>query len=204
MNLRYTLLSVILLLLAFGFTVLPEKNYSKDLSAEDVLLAVLDDSRYISTDEIASLIINNDPSLQIIDVRKPEEFKHFSLPGAINIPLDSLLTENSKYILSQNIKKNVFYSNGSIYASQFWLLAKRMGYKKVFIMQGGLNHWVETILQPKEPKTEDPYSDFANFQFRKGASQYFMGGTSVDNNSSQTSKRAPIIKRKKKPVAGGC
>lgn len=75
MNLRYTLLSIILLALAFGFTVLPEKNLSKDLTADDMLLAILDDSRYVSTDEIASMLINNDPSIQLIDVRTPEQYK---------------------------------------------------------------------------------------------------------------------------------
>lgn len=205
MNLRYTLLSVILLLLAFGFTVLPEKDYSKDLNADKVLLAVLDDSRYLSTDEIASLLINNDPSLQLIDVRKPEQFKEFSLPGAINIPLDSLLTDNASLYLDQDLRTNVLYSNGSIYASQAWLLTKRMGYKKVFIMRGGLNHWVETILRPTEPKQEDPANDFATYQFRKGASQYFGGGSAVAGSSTSKTKKKPIIRsKKKKSVAGGC
>ncbi|MCD6179236.1 MAG: rhodanese-like domain-containing protein [Bacteroidales bacterium] len=204
MNLRYTLLSVILLLLAFGFTILPEKNYSKDLSAEEVLLAVLDDSRYISTDEIASLLLNNDPSLQLIDVRKPEQFKEFSLPGAINIPIDSLLTEEADLYLDQDVKLNVLYSNGSIYASQAWLLYKRMGYQKVFIMRGGLNYWIETIIRPSEPKINEPASAFATYQFRKGASQYFGGGTVDATSSTSTTKKKPIIRRKKKSVAGGC
>jgi len=204
MNLRYTLLSVILLLLAFGFTILPEKNYSKDLTADEVLLAVLDDSRYLSTDEVASLLLNNDPSLQLIDVRKPEQFKEFSLPGAVNIPLDSLLTEEASLYLDQD-KTNVLYSNGSIYASQAWLLSRRMGYKKTFIMRGGLNQWVETILQPTEPKPEDPASDFARYQFRKGASQYFGGGSAdVGSSTSTTKKRSTIKRKKKKSVAGGC
>lgn len=205
MNLRYTLLSIILLLLAFGFTVLPEKNYSKDLTADEVLLAVLDDSRYLSTDEIASLLLNNDPSLQLIDVRKPEQFKEFSLPGAVNIPLDSLLTEEASLYLDQDLKTNVLYSNGSIYASQAWLLTRRMGYQKTFIMRGGLNQWVETILRPVEPKPEDPASAFSTYQFRKGVSQYFGGGSADVGSSASTTKRKPIVRsKKKKSVAGGC
>ena len=205
MNLRYTILSVILLLLAFGFTVLPEKNYSKDLRADEVLLAVLDDSRFLSTDEVASLLLNNDPSLQLIDVRKPEQYKAFNLPGAVNIPLDSLLTEEASLYLDQDIKTNVLYSNGSIYASQAWLLTKRMGYQQVFIMRGGLNQWVETILRPVEPKPEDPASAFSTYQFRKGASQYFGGGSTDVGSSTSTTKRKPIIRsKKKKSIAGGC
>ena len=204
MNLRYTLLSIILLTLAFGFNILPEKNFSKDLTAEDLLLAVLDDSRYISSDDIASMLLNNDPSLGLIDVRDSAQFNAFSLPGAVNIPLDSLLTETASYYLDQNIKINVFYSNGSIYASQAWLLSKRKGFKNVLIMRGGLNNWVETILQPTEPKPNEPSSAFDLYQFRKGASQFFGGGSQVSSSSS-TTKKAPIIRRKKKKsVAGGC
>ncbi len=204
MNLRYTLLSIILLSLAFGFTVLPEKNLSKDLTAEDMLLAVLDDSRYISTDKIASFLINEDPSIQLIDVRDTAQFNAFSLPGSVNIPMDSLLTDFADLYLSQGFKTKVFYSNGSIYASQAWLLSKRKGYKNVFIMRGGLNQWVETILQPIEPKPSDPASAFTTYQFRLGASQYFGGGSAEESSSVSSEKKAPIIKKKKKGVAGGC
>ncbi|MDA3906710.1 MAG: rhodanese-like domain-containing protein [Bacteroidales bacterium] len=203
MNLRYTLLSIILLALAFGFTVLPEKNLSKDLTAEAMLLAVLDDSRYVSTDQIASLLINRDPSVLLIDVRDTAQYNAFSLPGAINIPMDSLLNSLSDLYLSQGIKTKVFYSNGSIYASQAWLLSKRKGYKNVFIMRGGLNQWVETILQPTEPKPSEPTSAFTAYQFRLGASQYF-GGSAKVGNSTNITKKPPVIRKKKKRVAGGC
>lgn len=204
MNLRYTLLSIILLALAFGFTVLPEKNLSKDLTANDMLLAILDDSRYVSTDEIASMLINNDPSIQLIDVRTPEQYKEFSLPGSVNIPLDSLLTDEADLYLSQEFKTIVFYSNGTIYASQAWLLSKRIGYKNIFIMRGGLNTWVETILRPVEPEVGEPSTSFDTYQFRKGASQFFGGGSGDAASSTTKKKKAPIARKKKKSVAGGC
>lgn len=205
MNLRYTILSFIVIVLAFGFVVLPEKDYSKDLSAEEVLLATLNESRYLSTDKVASMLINHDPSLQLIDVRKPEEYIAFNLPGSINIPLDSLLTENADYFLNQNIKMNVFYSNGSIYANQAWLLAKRKGYKRVFLMRGGLNEWIETIIQPSEPKDSEDVEVFRTYQFRKGASQYFGGGSGETNNTPTDKKQLPVIRKTaKKSVSGGC
>lgn len=205
MNLRYTILSFIVIVLAFGFVVLPEKDYSKDLSAEEVLLATLNESRYLSTDKVASMLINHDPSLQLIDVRKPEEYIAFNLPGSINIPLDSLLSENADYFLNQNVKMNVFYSNGSIYANQAWLLAKRKGYKRVFLMRGGLNEWIETIIQPTEPKDSDDDDAFRTYQFRKGASQYFGGGSGETNNTPTDKKQLPVNRKTaKKSVSGGC
>ncbi|HAG15339.1 MAG TPA: hypothetical protein DCG69_02285 [Bacteroidales bacterium] len=207
MNLRYTLLSIILLILAFGFVLLPKKDFSKDLAAEDMLLAVLDDSRFLSTDEVANMILNRDPSLLLIDVRKADQFSEFNLRGAVNLPLDSLLTEGADMYLSQTAKTKVFYSNGSIYSSQAWLLSKRKGYKNVFIMRGGLNQWIETIMQPTEPKPGEPQTAFQTYEARKGASQFFGGGSADASSSAAGASKSgsPTPKKgKKKGAAGGC
>ena len=78
-----------------------------------------------------------------------------------------------------------------------------MGYVDTYVMKGGLNCWIETIIQPKEPQEEEPYTAFEQYQFRKGAQMYFTGAT-VEQG---TVKKANItVSRKKKAVeaAGGC
>ena len=68
----------------------------------------------MSPDEVADKIIKKDPSIQLIDVRNPNEFNKFSLPGAINIPLQDIIAEKWTEILDQGSKMNIFYSNGSL------------------------------------------------------------------------------------------
>ena len=71
----------------------------------------------------------------VVDVRTPEEFKEYSLPNAINIPLAELLKTDEKgaYVwedyINQDVKTNVFFSNGSIYSTRAWVICTRLKFK---------------------------------------------------------------------------
>jgi len=210
---RYLSAGVIFAGLAIGLALLPEKYDNSQMQPQEVLLQLNDDTRFVSTDYVAEMLVNRDPSMQLIDVRSPDLFAKFSLPGAINIPLDNLLDKdekgNFKYeaYLNQDIKQNIFYSNGSVYASQSWMITTRLNYKNNFVMQGGLNYWVETIMKPKEPKSSADDSEIALYSFRKAASMFFGGGGDVEPSNKKKSSSLPLpIKRKKKKTddEGGC
>lgn len=211
---RYYFISALLLLLGFILIFLPYKQNRNELSPENLLLAITNNDRFYSTDELAKMIISGDPSIQLIDVRSPEEFAKFSLPGAINIPLANILDKDEsgdlewEAYLNQDIKTNIFYSNGSIYANQVWMLTKRLNYPNNYVMKGGLNKWVETIMRPQQPSASAPQKDWNLYELRKASSIYFGGGSlsaSDGASQSQNKKKAPVKKKKKKlEEEGGC
>ncbi len=121
------------------------------LSPEDLLEYVNSGMQYFTPDEVADMIVNKDPSLVLIDVRAETEYEKFHLPGALNIPLSSLLDDQWKDYLHQDLRYNVFYSNGTVNANQAWMLTKQLGYQNNYVLQGGLNYWVETIHEPHGP-----------------------------------------------------
>ncbi len=82
------------------------------LTAEQFLSEVNTRTQYITPETVADMIVKKDPSLRLIDVRSQDEFEKFSLPGAINIPAADLLSDQYTDILNQDVKMNVFYSNG--------------------------------------------------------------------------------------------
>lgn len=177
------------------------------LSAEEMLEKVKDGTQFITTDEVADMVIKKDPSIRLVDVRSQEEFEKFSLPGAINIPLTDILSDEWNDVLDQDVKMNVFFSNGHIKANEAWMITRQLGYGNNYVLQGGLNYWVETILNPQSPSSVSPDDEIAKYDFRKGASMALGGGTSVENQSSAPkSSSTPVIKKKKKKkrVAGGC
>jgi sulfur-carrier protein adenylyltransferase/sulfurtransferase len=206
MNIRYLVLSAVAVLLGIILVFLPEKKHKPETTPEELLLSVIDESRYISTDEVAHKIIEGDPQLILIDVRSVAEFDSFSLSGAINIPLDSILNPDHEMLLNQEDGFVVFYSNGSIYASQAWTICKRLAYNNIYIMKGGLNNWVETILRPVSPPSTAPEEAFALYQKRKAASQFFGGGQASVPVSADSPKPAPVVsgKKKKGGAQGGC
>lgn len=187
-----------------AFSGVKESDYL-ETKPDKLFLDLIETTRYFTVEEVAQLIISQDPSIQLIDVRDEEYYKKFSLNGAMNIPLKEFLNPDNLLYLDQDVYKTILFSNGSSDADVAWILANRMGYENVYVMQGGLNRWVEDILQPKENSIIWDRVDDQLYQYRKGASIYF-GGEAVDVEvaDERTKAKIPVKRRKKKEVEGGC
>lgn len=203
MKVRF-ILSIALICLGFVAAILPQKkNSSVELNADQVLGEIQVENYVITVDEIADVLINNDPEYQLIDLRSEADFKNYSLPGSINIPFDSLFSETWLPYIDQIARKNVFFSNGTTLSSQAWMLTRQKGYKNNYILKGGLNNWGSTILDPQEPAATEGEEAFFMYEARLGMKQYFTGSGAVNTSSSKKAKK-PVPRRKKKMVAGGC
>lgn len=176
------------------------------LTAPQLLDEVKEGIQFVSTDEVADMLVQKDPSLQLIDVRDKDSYDKFHLPGAINIPLADILSVENEDYLNQDVKMNVFYSNGTTASNQAWMITRQLGYINNYVMQGGLNHYAETIMNPSAPASTSPDDEFARYDFRKGASAALGGGNLNTATQDAPSASKPIIKKKdkKKKAAGGC
>jgi len=176
------------------------------LTADELLEEAVSYEPYVHPDQVADMLIEKDPSLQLIDVRTPDEYDKYHLPGAINVPLPDLLSEEYTDIINQDVSMNVFYSNGSLKSNEAWMISRQLGYRNNYVLQGGLNYWTEVIMNPEAPSQTSPDEEIAKYNFRKGASQALGGGQIEENESAVKVAPKPIIKKKpnKKRVAGGC
>ena len=176
------------------------------LTAEQLLEEVKSGTQFIQPDDVADMIISKDPTLQLIDVRSADEFEQFSLPGAINIPLTDILNPEWEEMVNQDVKLNVFYSNSSTDANQAWMITRQLGYQNNYVLQGGVNYWAETIMNPEAPAATSPNEEFARYDLRKGAGMA-LGGAAVTTQPAEAAlaPKPPVQKReKKKTVQGGC
>jgi rhodanese-related sulfurtransferase len=206
---RREILIMGLLLLGSIITIfLPDTKPFKHIIPEKQLLHELNlQSRYISTDEVAKMIMEKDPSLLLIDLRNPKEYDKYTLEGAMNIPFDSILSKNNIDYFNQDIYTTVLFSNGSSKADEAWMMLRSYGFQGNKVMKGGLNEWYFTILNPQKPKGEELSAETKRqYLFRKGAQVYFTGISPVGSAKSSKPKapKTPIKKRKKKEVSGGC
>ena len=178
------------------------------LTADQLLEEVRGRQQLFSPDELADKLVNKDPTIQLIDVRDPDEFDKYSLPGAINIPLSDLLNAQWTDILNQDIKMNIFFSNGTVEANEAWMITRQLGYENNYILEGGLNYWVETIMNPLKPASTSPDEDIAKYDFRQAAGSALGGGGALAPapaaGQSGGAKPAIIKKPAKKKAAGGC
>jgi rhodanese-related sulfurtransferase len=207
---RYQLLALILIILAAGLMVIPKQQKHEGITPELFVKNMLSTERYINTDELADRMVNQDPSLLLVDTRNTEEFEKYSLPNAINIPLSQIFSEKLNPYLDQDIYDVVLFSNDNFTAEEAWLIGNRMGYQRLYVLDGGLNTWFETIIQPEFPKETMSREAYDLYAFRKAAGKYF--GVAIDTieiemevkKAAAPKKVVTKPKKKKKMPEGGC
>jgi len=205
MSNAYKLILVLLLILAVGLVFLPELNHSEKVQPEQLFQKINSTSRFLSPDHVAEKIINEDPSIFLIDVRSGDQYADYSLPGAFNIPLDEMALPDWEAYFTQDGVDIVLFSNSDLHAEQAWIIASRMGYENLYVLKGGLNQWFKDIMQPTAPPETASTEAFDLYSFRKAARQHFGGGAIIETGSDQPKTEVTVVKRKKKAVAeGGC
>jgi rhodanese-related sulfurtransferase len=206
----YQFLALILIILAGGLIVLPKQQKHEGIAPDLFVKNMLSTERYINTDVLADRMVNQDPVLLLIDTRTTEAFEKYSLPNAVNIPLSQIFNEELNPYLDQDVYDVVLFSNDNFTADEAWLIGNRMGYQRLYVLDGGLNAWFETIIEPELPKETMSREAFELYAFRKAAGKYF--GVANDTVEIETEvKKIPAPKKvvtkpkkKKKMPEGGC
>ena len=202
---QYQILAAILFLLAAGLVLLPKYQKVEGVSPEVYLIHALSSERYITTDQLAEKIINQDPTLLLVDTRDEQQFNAFTLPNAINVPIDKMLDEDHIGFIDQEAYDVILFSNDNFLSDEVWMISNRLGFKNLYVLKGGLNEWFSTIITPDPPKETDPKEAFELYNFRKAAGMYFGVGAPQTQEKTVTKKKVITVKKKKKRVPeGGC
>lgn len=208
MNKHYLILTGLALIIGIGILLMPESRHNKQLDPIRLLHAVDDPSRFLSPDVVTDRLVKKDPSLLLIDVRPADQYNLFAIPGAINIPLDSILEASSSAILGNNDIDKIFYSNAELHADQAWILSKRSGYEAIYVLKGGINAWFHAIVLTEKPAETEASEVIERYQFRRAACQYFFGNKETGSQGERKSdQKKPVVVIKKEAAAasgGGC
>jgi rhodanese-related sulfurtransferase len=175
-----------------SFIVKPQKLLSEALDADT----------YLSVDQVAKFVVSEDSSVQIIDLRTPEEFRAVNIPGSINIPYGKLLDNDPAGILNNGKSKNIFYSNGDFDSNYTLAIARGLNLKNTYVMKGGLNEWFNTVMNSSFTGEKISARENSLFETRTLAKKMF---TSM--NSLPDSLKLKFIQSKHaaaKKLDGGC
>jgi rhodanese-related sulfurtransferase len=196
-------LSIILLILGLILALLPLRSTrSFTVSRERLITEVLDNKTYLTVDHVARMIVNEDTAMQIIDLRPPEEYMRFSIPGAVNVPWSELTGNDPSSWLGSGKTKNIFYSNGDLNANYAVVFAAGLGYSNCYAMKGGMNEWIRTILNSRFRGEKISASENAIYEARTRAGRLF-----VEMNSLPDSLKIKYLNSKKfspGKLDGGC
>ena len=207
MEKKYTYLPVLMIFLALLLVILPKKDDKKEIDPRILLNLIVEKSRYLSADQITHRIIENDPTLLLIDLRPAEQFKKFALPGSVNLHPDSLRSKSTIELFKQPGKDKVLYAESDLVAKKAWLICSRYGLSRMYLMKGGMEEWSNTILKEQIPSVTASTTDLELISFRNAAHQYFTGEGSVTPTPVSTRPVEKIEVVRKAPAAtsgGGC
>ena len=192
---KHFIAAAILLLLGLGLVFLPEKQNHKEVSPEQMFQELNKEERYISVDEVADRLIQNDPVLLLVDLRAAVEYDSFSLPNAVNIPIEKILDVESEEYLGRKEMDLVFYCNDGIKSEQAWQIRKRILNNNMFILKGGLDQWIQDLLLAQPPAETASRDELERYQFRKAVSLYLTGGSRPFTADEMNVMEEPPVKR---------
>lgn len=201
MNMRVTL-SIILLLMGAVLAFLPSSGrYSFHGKPEKILAEALDPDSYVTVDQVARLLVNDDSTYQLIDLRSPEEFQAASIPDAINIPYNNMFSTHLESYLNRNVR-NIFYANGDYVANYALVIAEGLGFKDNQVMKGGLNEWYDVVMNSRFTGDKISARENALFEMRTRARKQFTELNSMPDSLKARYRESKEIQRKK--LDGGC
>lgn len=195
--------SAILVCFALIALVLPERQRTANELKPSEMIPLLDDpGRFLTCDQVARFVVDEDTSVQLLDIREPKDYLVSSIPGAINIPFRDILNPDWFGYLDSGNKRVILYSSGDVLSSQAQLLCTQAGFSNIFIMKGGLNQWNTLIMRSEFTGERISAAENALFETRYRARDFFTTMNSLPD-SLKTSYLS--VKRKKEAeLVGGC
>lgn len=196
--LQHRLAAAGLLALAVVLFFLPDRKASLLAQVADPAYQRAHPARYMTSDELAFRVLDADPRLLVLDLRDEQEQKTLALPGAVGLPLDGLFAKEWQPALGRRHTTRVFVDEDGSRALQGALLAERLGYDNVRVLQGGLAEFRRSILdyEPAGPATTAAQGDSDRFR----AEARVLLAKRIADAKGLSSRPKKVVKK----IQGGC
>jgi hypothetical protein len=158
--------------------------------------------------ELLATMANDNLKVIMLDVRPEADYNLFHLRGARNIPQNQVKTIIPE-LLSEPAANTVYVvmSNDEIAATEAWKILTAESVSNVYILEGGINHWIKIFASEDPqitPTPAPPGNDRLAYRFSAA-----LGGrydASFPNPHEYELEYTPKIKLqlKRSPSGGGC
>lgn len=188
--------SILIGLTAFA---LPDKKTDLISEAYSTKDFSRDTFEWMTADELAFRIMDNEEDLQIFDLRSSKDFSTLSLPKSQNIKLENLFEKDIIKQLSLRGKINVFISGNDTLAQMAAFISSELGYKNNRVLLAGMNNFTKEIINFTNPGNADSKQLFDTYRFRESAAKAIP----VLIKESKQKQSSGGVKKAKR-VLGGC
>lgn len=154
--------------------------------------------RAMTADELAFRLIDQDPRLLVVDLRDEPDRTRLPLPGAVAVSLQALPSKEWTSVLGRRHATRVFVDEDGSRAMTGALLAERLGYDNVRVLDGGVDGLREGILDfaPTLPPASAAERDA--YRFRSEAR------VTLARMIAETKDKPAPVKKVVRKIQGGC
>ena len=195
-----TIIAIVIGLSAFA---MPDRKESMITQVSNTDYVNSFDLKSMTPDELAFRIMNEDPKLQIFDLRDTKEFAVLSLPKSTSVTIRNLFDKDAEKLLSIKHVKSVFIADDEAIEKQAAVLAINLGYKDVTYLQGGFGKFNSDIINYRTPSNLSEITNrwaLDTYRFRADASKQIP----VLIKEFKEKQNKNVVKKEKKRVLGGC
>jgi len=183
--------------------IIPDRHRTRsELSPTQMIEMLKSGDQFLSCDQVARYLVNENPGIQLVDVRPSAEFLSSHIPGSINIPFEEILNPDWSGYLDDPSITSILYSNGNTHSSEAWVLCTQIGYRNVKVMQGGMNEWYKVVMESEFSGGRISAAENALFEVRYRARDYFTTMNSLPD--SLKTVFLEVKKKKEAELVGGC
>jgi rhodanese-related sulfurtransferase len=148
---RHRLAATALLAAGLVIAVMPSTRERLQARAEDREYRRGNPVELLHPDEVAFRILDQDPALQLIDVRPPAAFAASGLPGAVNVQAGDLFSQASRDLFARHDRQTVFVADDEDAGVVAATLARQLGVERVAALRGGFAAFRATVLDVVPP-----------------------------------------------------
>lgn len=193
---KYALIALVPFLLVSFVSVTPDRTTYLHNKVEKKMATA--DYKIFDIDHLADELAHKSHKINLIDVRSPLDFEDFKIPTAVNIPLDSMLRKEYKYIFNQPFKINVFYAENEETARKAYLLAREIGKADNYVVTTPASVFQKLYFEPEIPGPDASKSEKDQFKFRMKV------GSELKAIEKRLENLQQPVKKEIKKVKGGC
>ncbi len=165
---------------------------------------------YIDPAELLDLMNNDYIELVIYDVRDERDWNMFHLVDAERIALDDLPGQRERLRALSELGVVVIVSNDEILATEAWKRIMALAKPNAYILEGGLNHWLNIYGVTNEEATDHATASLAEpdgtlrHPFKLALGARHAAARPDEHRVPQREYTAKVRLLKKVAKAGGC
>lgn len=174
----------------------PYRGPDVQVRTQELTQMVSREADHVTVEDLANRLIAGTDVPRLVDLREPEAFARYHLPGAENLPMAKLAMADWR--ADETV---LIYSGADQHAAQAWVLLKSRKLPRVYTVEGGIDAWNDRVLFPR--LSENPAPNELDAVNKKIAVSKHFGGTPRGGTAEVKDAPMPLPPAPVEVPAGG-